>query len=279
MSQAAGLDRKLGALDPVSMHFLQCCLACDPSQRLSAQDLLSHSYFDPHFKVEFEQELADLLALEAQERQGYMQSKGLSENTTPEPRFLYDKKSTSPRKEYFRSIGTVLMNAEKLIPEKYRANSIRTSHEDSSLSSFPSPPANFLPELQNKDHAYHSLSPTTFRKKPLSKPGDQRVKIIDLQNSSMMRHLEPVFESSEGMQRGKIAYKGRSISKAALPAKPRTPNERTQAISIPMPPSSYVERKPEAPRRPRLAYAGFVNPGRGRLPTSTTYGMMRYAKY
>ena len=101
----------------------------------------------------------------------------------------------------------------------------------------------------------------------------------------MMKQLEPVQETSESLQKGvKMVCKSRSISKAALPAKPRTPSEMTQqpAISIPMPPSSYIERKhePLQPRRPRLAYAGFVNPGRGRLiPTTTTYGQMRYAKY
>lgn len=294
MPQAVGLDDRLGALEPVTLDFLKGCLACDPSERLSAQDLLCHSYFDPQFKTEFEQELADLLALEAQERQTFIQPKGLSENTTPEPHFLSDKKNTTPRKEYFRSIGTVLMNPEKLIPDKYATHSIRTSHEDSSLSTFPTPPANFLPELKSRHeeehhYGYHSISPSTFRKKRsefrIPKPGEQRVKIIDMQNSVMMRKLDTVFESSsEGMQRaGKIAYKSRSISKAALPAQPRTPSEATQApaISIPMPPSSYVERKQEVqPRRPRLAYAGFVNPGRGRLiPTTTTYGMMRYAKY
>lgn len=294
MPQAVGLEHRLGSLDPVTLDFLKCCLACDPSERLSGQDLLSHSYFDPDFKVEFEQELADLLALEAQERQGFMQSKGLSENTTPEPHFFNDKKSNSPRKEYFRSIGRVLMDAEKLIPEKYNSLSIRTSHEDNSLSSFPSPPANFLPELKMRredDHhyGYHSISPSTFRKKRsefrIPRPGEQRVKIIDMQNSVMMRKLDTVLESSsEGMQRAaKMVYKSRSISKAALPAKPRTPSEMTQApaIAIPMPPSSYVERKPDPqPRRARLAYAGFVNPGRGKLiPTTTTYGMMRYGKY
>lgn len=253
--------------------------------------MLSHPYFDSDFKVEFEQELADLLALEAQERQGFMRSKGLSENTTPEPHFFNDKKSSSPRREYFRGIGTVLMNAEKLIPEKYLSISIRTSHEDSSLSSFPTPPANFLPELKmrrEEDHhyGYHSFSPSTFRKKKsefrFTKPGEQKVKIIDMQNSVMMRQLDSVIESSsEGIQRAvKMVYKSRNISKAALPAKPRTPSEKTQAIAIPMPPSSYVERKPDPPpRRPRLAYAGF-NPGRSKLiPTTTTYGMMRYSKY
>lgn len=118
MPQAVGLDMRLGALEPVTLDFLKGCLACDPSERRSAQDLLNHPYFDGHFKAEFEQELADMLAFEAQERQSFIQPKGLSENTTPEPHFLSDKKNTTPRKEYFRSIGTVLMNPEKLIPEK-----------------------------------------------------------------------------------------------------------------------------------------------------------------
>lgn len=118
MPLPVGIDSRLGALDPVTLDFLKSCLACDPVQRLSTQDLLAHEYFDFEFKSDFEQELADLLSLEAQERQCFMQPKGLSENTTPEPHFLSDKKNTTPRKEYFRSIGTVLMNPEKLIPDK-----------------------------------------------------------------------------------------------------------------------------------------------------------------
>ena len=293
-----GIESRFSQLDPTTLDFLKACLACDPTQRPAATELLVHPYFDPVFRSEFEQELADLLALEAQERQGFVRAKGYSENTTPEPPILGEKKNLTPRKEYFRSIGTVLMNPEKLIPEKYVVGSIRTSHEDSSISTFPTPPANFLPELKGRreeehHYGYHSISPSTFRKKRsefrIPKPGENRpaVKIIDMQNNVMIKKLEPVLETTaETLQKAsKIAYKSRSISKAALPAKPRTPSEMTQAaaISIPMPPSSYVERKQDMqPRRPRLAYAGFVNPGRTRLgaiPTTTTYGMMRYSKY
>lgn len=293
-----GIESRFSDLDPTTLDFMRSCLACDPALRPTTVDLLKHAYFDSAFRTEFEQEMADLLALEAQERQGFVRSKGFSENTTPEPPSIGDKKNLTPRKEYFRSIGTVLMNPEKLIPEKYVLFSIRTSHEDSSISTFPTPPANFLPELKGRreeehHYGYHSISPSTFRKKRsefrIPKPGENRpaVKIIDMQNNVMMKKLEPVMEAStEAMQKmSKIANKSRSISKAALPIKPRTPSEMTQgaAISIPMPPSSYVERKQEVqPRRPRLAYAGFVNPGRTRLgaiPTTTTYGMMRYSKY
>lgn len=86
---------------------------------MSSSELLKHQYFDAEFRAEFEQELADLLSLEAQERQQFVRFKGISENTTPEPHFLTDKKTASPRKEYLRSIGTVLMNAEQLIPDQY----------------------------------------------------------------------------------------------------------------------------------------------------------------
>ena len=109
---------KLGELDPVTLDFLKACLQCDPTMRMTSTQLLRHPYFDPSFKAEYEQELADLLSMEAQERQRFVRCKGLSENTTPEPHFLTDKKAITPRKEYFRSIGTVLMNAEQLIPDQ-----------------------------------------------------------------------------------------------------------------------------------------------------------------
>mmetsp|Transcript_24230 Transcript_24230/g.43079 ORF Transcript_24230/g.43079 Transcript_24230/m.43079 type:complete len:247 (+) Transcript_24230:758-1498(+) len=233
----SSLEDKLSVLDPLAIDFIKLCLAYEPSNRPSCEELLNHPYFDHEFKVELEQEIANCVALELQERRAFHVPSINSDSNTPEP-FRDLKREVTPRRNIVKGVGTLQLIAEDMIPSSLARN-VEGENEPRHNS--------FLPDLKTKrDESFASQFYLKKRRADRTFPKDSqkpKVKIVDLQ-SNMTSKLGTIQENFYDHYSFKhhVTLKHKTPSKSNL--KPRTANEmsalQVHAVQVP---SSHMRSK------------------------------------
>lgn len=66
-AKQVSLSALLTGMDTISLDFIRKCLAIDGRQRISAQELLDHDYFDADFKEKFEVEFDEMAGKDKEE--------------------------------------------------------------------------------------------------------------------------------------------------------------------------------------------------------------------
>jgi hypothetical protein len=198
--------------------------------------------------VELEQEIANCVAVELQERRCFHVPANSLESNTPEP--LRDlKRDVTPRRNLKKGGGTLQLIAEDMIPNSLARISEGGENEVRTNS--------FLPDLKTKrDESYASqfslkkrrLDYKTFPTKDFVKP---KVKIVDLHGNIAKSQLGAIQENFYDSYSFKVEPRQHHITlKHKTPSrtnlKPRTPNEPTKlhVLAVAVPSSHARSRVP-----------------------------------